>query len=102
MYVQHESQRECVCVRGHACVCVCASGLCQSGRATQTGFLQAVQDFQAGGMNAGSIPGSFAAPSQRQLVLVGRKIKDGQLARVGKIKAREEKEVVGHSIASSS
>lgn len=64
MYVQHESERVCVCVRGHACVCKWLVSV--SVTVTQTRFLQAVQNCQAGGINTGSIPGSFASPSRLQ------------------------------------
>lgn len=84
---QHESQHVCVCVRGHACVCKWLVSVCNSDTNTLftgcTGF--------SGGRDERwqySRQFCFSVSPPRQLVLVGRKIKDGRLASSGGNKSK--------------
>lgn len=63
MYVQHESERVCVCQR--ACVCMCVF-VCVQIACVSLSYSDTTMVLQAGGMNTGSIPGSFASPSRLQ------------------------------------
>lgn len=66
IYVQHEFERVCVCVcMEMTCVSLC-NRVCHTRMGSRTRFLLAVQSLRAGGINTGSIPGSFASPSRLQ------------------------------------
>lgn len=88
MYVQHGCEHVCVCVCKGACVCVWRWGVsqrsgpshCKVGGGSHThGFTSTVFTgcTRAGGINTGSIPGSFASRLQDNLCLWVEKEKTG-------------------------